>query len=666
MRKGIIIWILLVSIFRDLGIAQPRFVYSMSGFTDTLYNIANDRNARREMGFCFPEYDYYSRNIASGYPVIRTPGSIWWLNMQAPFAPKKDTTGIYYRAYTVNIRSCTLYACFPESGMYLKKELEIESDGYQLPFISYFSQWTAIPDSERIARHLSGDDAAKKSMPQLLVVTTPADIRKPYEWTFGALLIGQYVEKMTTVRHPFFDALLTKTGQPPAASGEQDASPDTFQSQFIARSNFNHNFRDLSGRITIQGIETEQDQRHLLVAILDKAIEEYPFYQEIQRSPQDMQGGFHRIVNALQDSPLCTLVDSVRNFISADFSDAHFGLLPPGNCRPEAPPKMRPGVRLYRIGNEVFVSAVFDTLYAANMRVGDRVLLLDGKNIDSLLDHDPAKVNGASGIYYDVSELLDGKKTDRITIVTVGSHGEKTTLLRYDKPYAIPANFRSKPFSLEIDNEQIACLRFNHWHLDLYSRLINQWDKISHAKGLIIDLRGNGGGELISAIRVLSLFIDRPTVLYNAWTRAGAEPLIVRNDPAHHLPDETNVMILVDGGTACASECFIEGMKTLPNVRVIGNTHTYGAMVSRYDIVFPDGMDLYIDCVAHKTVLADNSCIEGKGIQPQIKIPIGSVEDLQPYRDIVLSAAREQILHNPIAISSTRVNSQKSFFFFHH
>ena len=303
MRKGIIIWILLVSIFRDLGIAQPRFVYSKSGFTDTLYNIANDRNARREMGFCFPEYEYYSRNIAIGYPVIRTPSSIWWLNIQAPFAPKKDTTSIYYRAYTVNIRSCTLYVCFPESGMYLKKELEIESDGYQLPFIGYFSQWTAVPDSERIARHLSGDDAAKKSMPQLLVVTTPADIRKPYEWTFGALLIGQYVEKMTTVRHPFFDALLTKTGQPPAASREQDASPDTLQSQFIARSNFNHNFRDLSGRITIQGIQTEQDQRHLLVAILDKAIEEYPFYQEILRSPQDMQGGFHRMVKALQDSP---------------------------------------------------------------------------------------------------------------------------------------------------------------------------------------------------------------------------------------------------------------------------------------------------------------------------------------------------------------------------
>jgi C-terminal processing protease CtpA/Prc len=668
MAKRIMMWIQLVSIFGNPGIAQPRFVYSKPGFTDTLYNIASDRKARRQTGYCFPEYDYYSRNITGGYPVIRyagnqeqatATGNFWRLNILSPLVLKKDTTGIYYRVYAINIRSCSFYACFPEYGMWLKKEVEIGSDGYQSPDMSYFSQWTAVTDSERVARHLTGDGSAKKDLPHVLVVATPADIRQPCEWTFGELLVGQHVETMTAIRHPFFDALMTKAGQSSAAAGDPDISPGALQSQFIVRSNLNYNFRDLIGKINVEGIETEQEQRRLLLSLLDKALEEYPFYKERRRSLRDIRGDFDRMVNALQDSSLCTLADSIRNFINTSFSDPHFGLLPPTGCRaPAAMRKVRPGIRLYRIGKGVFVSAIFDTLYAGNMQVGDRVKSINGKNIDSLLDDDTVKAHEVSEKYYDVSALLDGKKTDRVNIVTVGGNGEKTTLLRYDKPYAIPENFRSKPFSLEIDNEQVACLRFNQWSLDLYSRLISQWDKISHAKGLIIDLRGNGGGELISPIRVLALFIDHPTVLFNGWTRTSVDPLIVRSDTAHHFPGEKNVMILVDGGTACASECFIAGMQTMPNVQVIGNTHTYGALASRYDIVFPDGMDLYIDCVTQKMVLADNTSIEGTGIQPRIKVPIGSVEDLQPYRDIVLSTARGQILHRPIANSVTGTGSQ--------
>ena len=354
MGKGIIIWILLVSIFRDLGVAQPRFVYSKPGFTDTLYNIASDQQVKREMGFCFPEYDYYSKNSNSGYTVIRTPGNSWRLNIQTPFALKKDTTGIYYRAYTVNIRSCSLYAFFPQDGMW-KNEIEIESDGYQLPSMSYFSQWTPVSDSERIARHLTGDDAAKKGIPQLLVVATPTDIRKPCKWTFGQLLIGQYVEKMAAIRHPFFDALLTETGQSSTVSAGRDASADTLQSQFIVRSNFNQNFRDLSGEITVEGIETEQEQRQLLIVLLQKALEEYPFYQEKQRSPEVMLRDFHMMINALKDSSLCILADSVRDFISEGFSD------------PQLARHMPFSVEVQRFINEAFARLTSST---ANSRGG--------------------------------------------------------------------------------------------------------------------------------------------------------------------------------------------------------------------------------------------------------------------------------------------------------
>ena len=93
-------------------------------------------------------------------------------------------------------------------------------------------------------------------------------------------------------------------------------------------------------------------------------------------------------------------------------------------------------------------------------------------------------------------------------------------------------------------------------------------------KRLVLDLRGNGGGLMNEAVNIVSLFVPKGSVVVTSKGRvAGAEQVYkTTTDP---IDLEIPIVVLVDSGSASASEIVSGALQDLDRATIIG-TRTYG------------------------------------------------------------------------------------------
>lgn len=94
------------------------------------------------------------------------------------------------------------------------------------------------------------------------------------------------------------------------------------------------------------------------------------------------------------------------------------------------------------------------------------------------------------------------------------------------------------------------------------------------AKSMILDLRGNGGGQLGEAVNVVNLFVpkSKEIVVTKGKMKQAASTYKTMNEP---VDTEIPLAVLVDGATASASEIVSGSLQDLDRAVVIGN-RTYG------------------------------------------------------------------------------------------
>ena len=157
------------------------------------------------------------------------------------------------------------------------------------------------------------------------------------------------------------------------------------------------------------------------------------------------------------------------------------------------------------------------------------------------------------------------------------------------------------------------------------------------ATGLILDLRGNGGGWVTSAQGVLGRFLD-PEIgpaLYEDTSpgRGGEEPLPIIA-PADGGPSGLPLIVLVDAGTASASEIVAGSLKDYDRAIVVGEP-TYGKGSVQRIFGFSDGASLRVTVAEWFT--PSRGRIQQEGIQPNVEIAI--LEHPESNNDPVLDAA---------------------------
>jgi carboxyl-terminal processing protease len=87
---------------------------------------------------------------------------------------------------------------------------------------------------------------------------------------------------------------------------------------------------------------------------------------------------------------------------------------------------------------------------------------------------------------------------------------------------------------------------------------------------LIIDLRGNPGGYLESAVNIASWFIDEGEVVLKETFAGEDKPKLYRSRGPRLFNDNLSLVVLVDGGSASASEILAGALKEHGLATLIG------------------------------------------------------------------------------------------------
>ena len=255
------------------------------------------------------------------------------------------------------------------------------------------------------------------------------------------------------------------------------------------------------------------------------------------------------------------------------------------------------GVTLSQQDDKLVVISVLPDTPAdeAGFRRGDVIFAVDGDPVAKMSSDEAVnRVKGEPGTEVTVSVLRDGERIDfdlkRATIALPNLHATLT-------------------------NDEIG-------YIQLYGFANGAGDELRDkvmalreqgANGIVLDLRDNGGGLLDEAIEVASVFIENGEIV--TYREPSSEDVVyeAEGDAFEDIP----VVVLVNGGTASASEIVANALQDQGRGKLVGTT-TFGKGSVQEIVNLPDQSAVKLTTGIYLSPNGEN--IDGTGIEPDIVV----------------------------------------------
>jgi carboxyl-terminal processing protease len=147
--------------------------------------------------------------------------------------------------------------------------------------------------------------------------------------------------------------------------------------------------------------------------------------------------------------------------------------------------------------------------------------------------------------------------------------------------------------------------------------------KTDGAKGIVLDLRGNGGGWLDIVIEVASHFIPEGVIVK---VRSNQGTIETHNAISGEETTSLPMVVLVDNFSASGAEVLAGALQDHQRALVSGNT-TFGKGSVNTPHRLSDGSGLYITIARWLT--PNDRLIEGQGIEPDVKLELTGEDAIQ-------------------------------------
>lgn len=260
------------------------------------------------------------------------------------------------------------------------------------------------------------------------------------------------------------------------------------------------------------------------------------------------------------------------------------------------------GIQVYNDeNNNIVIYSVFDDTSAskAGLKAGDVIIRLNDKDTTNMS-------------IADFSSLVK-KQKGKFKITYKRDDEEKTVSLKVSK-VELKSVYSE---TIEKNDKKIGYIQMSIFANNTYEQFKKALSNLENENmnGLIIDLRSNSGGHLLSAEEIISLFLDSSHPIYQIKTKDSLNTY-------YSLGKETKkykIVILIDKNSASASEVVTSALTEQYGAVTVGEK-SYGKGTVQELQSLNDGEQYKLTTKSWLT--SKGKVIDGKGIEPDYKVSL--------------------------------------------
>lgn len=260
------------------------------------------------------------------------------------------------------------------------------------------------------------------------------------------------------------------------------------------------------------------------------------------------------------------------------------------------------GIEVYSTDEGIIISTVFDSspAFLAGLQENDCILKINDEDV---------KEKSAK----EFADIIKSNNDKSFTLVI--KRNEDIKEINIEKSEVTINSVISKKYNK--DTKQIGYLGISIFADNTYGQFKTELEKLENEgiDSLIIDVRNNTGGHLISVENIISLFLDSSHIIYKMEDSTGIKEYYSTGTSTKKY----RIIVLTNENSASASEILTAALKEEYGAQSVGKK-TYGKGSAQELRNLPDGTQYKI--TTHKWLTPNGNNIDGIGVEVDYDISL--------------------------------------------
>lgn len=382
------------------------------------------------------------------------------------------------------------------------------------------------------------------------------------------------------------------------------------------------------------------ERAHEMLRIVRRDIERN--YYDSTFQGVDLEARWRVADSALEAAATLPEMFAVISQFAADLHDSHTRFVPPS---PVA--RVQYGFQWQLIGDSAYVSRVIPESDAAakGLAAGDRILGIDGMQVNrqtnDIIRYVYYTLRPRPGMRIAV-ERPDRSRAqlDVLSRVTQGiAVNDYTSFEGWDIWYrSMEAGRYASRHRWFAFGDSVLVWRMPAFRGGDEEGIDEMLRRARPFRAVVLDLRDNGGGAIATMLRLIAGFFDHEVQVGTTRRRSERDTLAAR---PRGKPVRSEVMILINSGSASASEITARTFQLHHRATIVGDRSAGAVVVSRFlghEVGFQRVFEYATQVSVMDLVMADSARLEGRGVMPDVKV-LPTPADLASERDPAMSVA---------------------------